>query len=168
MKKFRLRAAAALASSSRCVACKASRCGRSSPALRPVAQQTRAGGPNAAGPMARLRSAAANRAASLRTTPAAPASAAKPVGRRQPARIVAMVDVLVRRHPGQGGHDQLGLRVARDLDDFSRQDHPALPRAAATGRGAGADRRRPVAGRSAIGVGLDDERAVLVAGGRDA
>ena len=34
-------------------------------------------------------------------------------------------------------------------------------------RGAGADRRHPLAERSAIGVGLDDQRAVHVAGGGD-
>ena len=51
-----------------------------------------------------------------------------------------------------------GLRVAGDVDDLARQDHPAHPRPKATQAGAGADRRCPLAERSAGGLGVAAER----------
>ena len=88
-------------------------------------------------------------------------------GRRRTARIVAVVDVHVGRHAGQGGDDRSRVRLAGDLDHLPCQDDRAVL-AAQAARGARQDRRSAVAGRSAVRARRQGQRAVVIAGGRDA
>ena len=133
---------------------------------------------------------AVQQAPAVSQAPAAPAQAAQPAqaasarrrnghagrSRRQTAqsrrrrapRIVAMVDVQVGRRAGQGGHDRARLCLAGDLDDLHREDDRADRDSAQAARGAGQDRRRTVAGGSAICAGLQGQRAGVVARGGDA